>query len=117
MAFIRPTTTAPSSSAAAAPPTAPPTPPAPAVGATRQSHTARRELPGNADLRNLALLLLGFVCVLALVPPARAYPMDDDWTYFQSVSGLLHWAYKPHEWSQTIALGHLAWGALFSAIL
>jgi 4-amino-4-deoxy-L-arabinose transferase-like glycosyltransferase len=68
------------------------------------------------DLRNLALLLLGFVCLLVILPPARIYPVGDDWSYSQSVSDLLNWAYKPHDWPQAISLGHLAWGALFSSV-
>lgn len=68
------------------------------------------------DVRNLCLLLLGFSVVLALVPPVRSYPMSDDWAYAQSVSGLLHLTYRPHDWTQPTSLGHLVWGALFSLI-
>src|SRR5438094_117989 len=126
MAFMRPTTTATtanSSSPLMAPaPPAPPTPPVaptspePLAGPTTPGRFVRPELLRKADLRNLALLLLGFVCLFVVLPAARIYPVDDDWIYFQSVRELLNWAYKPHDWTQPIALGHLAWGALFSAV-
>ncbi len=73
-------------------------------------------LLGRVDLRNLGMVLFGFVLVLVLVPPVRTFPMDDDWAYAQSVTDLLHWAYKPHDWTQPTALGHLVLGALFSGI-
>ncbi len=70
----------------------------------------------NADLRNLGLIVIGFLCVLLFISPARAYPITDDWIYFQSVGDLLRLSYAPHDWTQPIALGHLSWGALFSAL-
>ncbi len=78
---------------------------------------ARREgLMGLVDLRNLGMVLFGFVLTLVLVPPVRTFPMDDDWVYSQSVKGLLAGAYKPHEFAEALALGHITWGALFSSI-
>lgn len=74
-------------------------------------------LLSRVDLRNLAMVLSAFVLVLVLVPPVRTFPINDDWAYSQSVSDLLHWAYKPHDWTQPTALGHLVWGALFSVML
>jgi 4-amino-4-deoxy-L-arabinose transferase-like glycosyltransferase len=68
------------------------------------------------DARNLCLVLLGFAVVLLLIPPARAYPMSDDWAYAQSVRRLLDLRYRPHDWTQPAALGHLIWGALFSLV-
>ncbi len=69
-----------------------------------------------ADLLNLGIIIAGFIGVLALIPPSRIYPVTDDWAYSQSVSDLIHLAYKPHEWVQAIAIGHLAWGALWAAL-
>jgi 4-amino-4-deoxy-L-arabinose transferase-like glycosyltransferase len=68
------------------------------------------------DLRNVGIIVAGFVGVLLLIPPARIYPVTDDWIYSQSVSDLVQLAYKPHDWTQPIAIGHLAWGALFAAL-
>jgi 4-amino-4-deoxy-L-arabinose transferase-like glycosyltransferase len=68
------------------------------------------------DLLNLALIILGFAAVLLLLSPARSYPITDDWIYFQSVGDLLRLDYAPHEWTQPIALGHLSWGAVFTAL-
>lgn len=65
---------------------------------------------GRADLRNLCFLLAGFAIVLLLIPPVRAYPMSDDWAYAQSVGRLLDLTYRPHDWTQPTALGHLIWG-------
>src|SRR5437868_3148149 len=70
----------------------------------------------SADLHNVGLLLSCFACVALLVPPMRAYPMDDDWIYAQSVTGLLNWTYKPHQWSMTLAFSHNIWGAIFSTL-
>jgi 4-amino-4-deoxy-L-arabinose transferase-like glycosyltransferase len=70
-----------------------------------------------ADLRNVALIVLGFASILLLVSPARSYPVVDDWIYWQSVGDLLRLDYAPHDWTQPIALGHLAWGAGFAAFL
>ena len=54
--------------------------------------------------------------MLLLIPPARIYPVTDDWIYSQSVNDLVQLAYKPHDWTQPIAIGHLAWGAVFAAL-
>ncbi|MEP6775402.1 MAG: glycosyltransferase family 39 protein [Chloroflexota bacterium] len=69
-----------------------------------------------ADLRNLLLIGVGFLAVLLTIPPTRTYPMNDDWIYSQSVSELTQLAYKPHDWTQPIAIGHLGWGAIFAAL-
>jgi len=71
---------------------------------------------GADDARNLCFVLLGFVVALILVPPVRTYPMGDDWAYAQSVSRLLAFNYRPHDWIQPTSLGHLIWGALFSLV-
>jgi 4-amino-4-deoxy-L-arabinose transferase-like glycosyltransferase len=76
----------------------------------------RTELLTKLDLRNLGIIVAGFVGTLLLIPPVRIYPITDDWIYSQSVSELTHLAYKPHDWTQPIAIGHLAWGAVFAAI-
>ena len=69
-----------------------------------------------ADLRNLVIIVMGFLGVLLMIPPTRVYPMNDDWIYSQSVSELTQLAYKPHDWTQPIAIGHLGWGAIFAAL-
>ncbi|MDQ6695264.1 MAG: glycosyltransferase family 39 protein, partial [Chloroflexota bacterium] len=71
---------------------------------------------GAADLRNLGFIFAGFLGVLLLIPPPRIYPVTDDWIYSQSVSELTRLAYKPHDWTQPIAIGHLAWGAVWAAL-
>jgi 4-amino-4-deoxy-L-arabinose transferase-like glycosyltransferase len=68
------------------------------------------------DLRNLGIVIAGFASVLILIPPARSYPMTDDWIYWQSVNQLTNLAYTPHDWSQATALGHVAWGAIFADV-
>jgi hypothetical protein len=78
---------------------------------TRAARTGARSYP-----RNLCLLLVGFAVVLMVIPLARSYPMSDDWAYAQSVRRLLDLNYKPHDWIQPTALGHLLWGALFSLL-
>jgi hypothetical protein len=87
-----------------------------ALGTRHSALSARALAWGRDDARNLCLLLAGFALVLLLVPPMRAYPMSDDWAYAQSVERLLHLTYKPHDWTQPIALGHVVWGALFTLI-
>src|SRR5947209_5755251 len=67
------------------------------------------------DLRNVALLMVGFAFVLAVVPPIRSFAVDDDWVYARSVQDLLAWHYRLPE-AQATALGHTAWGALFSLL-
>ena len=57
-----------------------------------------------ADVRSIAILLLGFICVLLLVPPTRTFPITDDWAYGQSVTDLLNQAYKPHYFTQAMVL-------------
>src|SRR5438552_3483673 len=42
----------------------------------------------SSDVRNLGLLLVGFACVVLLVPLFDFYPVYDDWAYAQSVSCL-----------------------------
>src|SRR5215213_2147484 len=69
------------------------------------------------DWRNLALIAAGFLLVLVLISPARAYPIIDDWIYHSSVGGLLNFDYHRHDWSQAIGLGHFAWGVLFAGVL
>lgn len=78
--------------------------------------TSRLGLASKVDLRNMALIMVGFLCTLLLIPPTRIYPVTDDWIYSQSVGELTHLAYRPHDWTQPIAIGHLAWGAAFAAL-
>ena len=90
--------------------------PQPAIHAP---HTALRTgvvVWGRADARNLCLVLAGLALVLLLIPPLRAYPMSDDWAYTQSLQRLLDLTYRPHDWTQPIALGHLVWGVPFALL-
>lgn len=73
-------------------------------------------LAGNVDLRNMGIIIAGFLGVLLLIPLTRSYPVTDDWTYSQSVSDLIHLAYKPHDWAQAVAIGHNAWGAIWAVL-
>jgi 4-amino-4-deoxy-L-arabinose transferase-like glycosyltransferase len=68
------------------------------------------------DVRNLALVLLGFVCLVVLIPPLRSFPITDDWTYARSVPRLLDLSYVPDQAAQASALVHIAWGALFAEL-
>jgi 4-amino-4-deoxy-L-arabinose transferase-like glycosyltransferase len=76
----------------------------------------RTDVSRQADVRNICLLLLGFAVVVALVPPARAYPVTDDWIYARQVTDLLQLNYRPADWAQATGLGHAAWGAIFALI-
>lgn len=73
----------------------------------------RRSLWQKTDLRNVALLIAGFALVLAVVPPVRTFPTDDDWVYAWSVQDILSGHYKLPQ-AQATALGHTIWGAFFS---
>ena len=66
-----------------------------------------------ADWRNLALLLVGFACVLLLVSPAHSYPVNDDWIYARGVQDLLHLDYKLPG-AQATSFAPIALGALLS---
>src|SRR6476620_6024227 len=69
------------------------------------------------DARNLLLIVVAWAFLVALVPAARSFPVTDDWIYARSVTDLLNGAYHQSDWSQTTALAHVAWGALFAAVL
>ena len=89
----------------------------PKAGATRAGQ--HRVLPftlERADLRNLTFLLLCFAAVLVFIPPVRAFSMDDDWAYIQSVQRMLAGTYRPHEWAQPTSLGSIGWGGALSSI-
>ena len=81
------------------------------------SQTTKIGSLSRTDLRNLSLVLFGFLVVVLLIPPVRSFPITDDWAYAQSVSQLLGGTYSPHDYVQPTALGHLMWGALFSLVL
>jgi hypothetical protein len=76
----------------------------------------RSTLLTRIDLRNLGLLVLGFVCVLLLVSPVRAFPIADDWIYAHSVGDMLKWDYEMPIESQANLVSHVAWGAIFAAL-
>jgi 4-amino-4-deoxy-L-arabinose transferase-like glycosyltransferase len=69
------------------------------------------------DIRNLSLLMLGFLLVLLLIPPARAYPMIDDWVYARSSQDLLNGVFTPHDYTEANAFGHNILGALAISLL
>lgn len=69
----------------------------------------------SADVRNLALIMVCFAVVVALVSPVHSYPVIDDWVYARGVNNLLHWDYKPLD-SLAYAFTHVAWGTLFSLV-
>jgi 4-amino-4-deoxy-L-arabinose transferase-like glycosyltransferase len=68
------------------------------------------------DLLHAAGILLVFAAVIALVSPARAFPITDDWVYAQGVQDLLAGDFKKLDWAQPIALPLMLWGALFSLL-
>lgn len=67
------------------------------------------------DLRNIGLLLLGMLSVVALISPVRSFPITDEWAYVHSVDDLLHLSYRL-EAAQATSIGHIAWGALFALL-
>lgn len=76
----------------------------------------KRGLMGRSDTWNIALLLVVFASIVAFISPAHNFPITDDWIYARSVTDLVQWHYTPADWSLTISLGHIAWGALFSLL-
>ncbi len=78
---------------------------------------AGERLLGRTDVRNIGLLLVGFLVFLVLVPPLRSYPINDDWIYAHSVLSLMRFDYAPEPWAQATSLAHIAWGALFALVL
>jgi 4-amino-4-deoxy-L-arabinose transferase-like glycosyltransferase len=75
-----------------------------------------RERLDKNDWRNLALIIAGFVVVLVVVSPARAYPMYDDWAYAQATRNLANGLFVHHDWIVATALVPQALGALMSSV-
>lgn len=89
----------------------------PPIDSTAPGINTRAAMLGRPDLLNFGLILIAFVGVLLLVSPVRSYPINDDWTYGQSIAQILDGTYSRHDYTQAIALSHLMWGALFSLVL
>src|SRR3954447_5748193 len=59
------------------------------------------EALGRADLRNLGLIVLGFLALLLLIPPGHEFPVVDDWIYAGSVRDMLATGrFTMPDWSQ-----------------
>src|SRR5438128_20102 len=84
--------------------------------ATPEAHVASAARP-RADLWNLGLILLGFLAVLLLIPPAHAFPVIDDWIYADSVRDMLATGhFTMPEWSQANLVGLTLWGVLWTRV-
>src|SRR5690348_13607686 len=72
--------------------------------------------PG-VDRRNLALIVLGFVGVLLLIPPGHEYPIIDDWIYAGSVQNqLATGVFQMPANSQANLVGLTLWGTLWARV-
>jgi hypothetical protein len=70
-----------------------------------------------ADRWNLGLILLGFLAVLLLIPPAHAFPVIDDWIYAASVRDMLATGhFTMPDWSQANLVGLTLWGVLWTRV-
>ncbi|MGA7731620.1 MAG: glycosyltransferase family 39 protein, partial [Chloroflexia bacterium] len=78
---------------------------------------ATPRLPRLPDLRNLLIILAGWVLVLLLIPPQHEYPILDDWIYAGSVRTMLdtHTFVMPAQ-SQANLIGLTLWGLLWVSI-
>lgn len=73
---------------------------------------------GLADLRNLSLILLGWVLVLLLLPPQHEYPIIDDWIYAGSVRTMLQTGtFVMPPATQANLVGLTLWGAAWCKLL
>src|SRR5439155_10891205 len=69
-------------------------------------------------LRNLAIVGVGWLLVLAALPPRHEYAVLDDWIYAGSVRTMLETGrFVMPDRSQAILVGQTVWGALWSALL
>ena len=60
------------------------------------------------------LLVLIWICMVALTNPVGNFPLSDDWAYAYSVQHLLqHGELRFSDWTATNLLGQVVWGALF----
>ncbi|HUS14401.1 MAG TPA: glycosyltransferase family 39 protein [Chloroflexia bacterium] len=70
------------------------------------------------DLRNLGLIVLGFVAVLLVLPPQHEYPIIDDWIYYGSVQNqLTTGAFHMPDETQANLFGLTIWGTLWARVL
>ena len=68
---------------------------------------------GGTLLSLAAIMLL----TILLVPPRGDFPLNDDWTYAQSVEGILaEGHFTPHPFATAILVLQAYWGALFASI-
>ena len=75
-------------------------------------------LAQRTDLRNLGLILLGFLVVLWLIPPQHGYPVMDDYLYAASVQGMLRTGtFIMPGMSQANLVGLVVWGAVWAQVL
>lgn len=70
------------------------------------------------DLRNLGLIVVGFLALLVLLPPQHEYPILDDWIYVGSVQHqLATGAFAMPDRSQANLVGLTLWGTVWACVL
>jgi 4-amino-4-deoxy-L-arabinose transferase-like glycosyltransferase len=70
-----------------------------------------------ADLRNIALLVVGWTLLLILLPPAHDYPVIDDWIYSGSVQNqLATGVFTMPGQSQASLVGLTLWGTAWARL-
>src|SRR4051794_15097927 len=95
-------------------PPAPVRPWVPVPGTTPLAVAEAATGPG-VDLRNLAVIVAGFVAVLLLMPPGHEFPVIDDWIYAGSVQHqLATGAFEMPSHSQANLAGLTLWGTLWA---
>jgi hypothetical protein len=73
-----------------------------------------RSLGRSAVARDLAAILLAWLLLTVLVWPAGNFPLDDDWTYANSVQILVQQGRLDLVFAAVPLVAQVAWGALFS---
>lgn len=68
--------------------------------------------------RSLGLpIALGLLAVVAIVPPAGDFPLNDDWVYARMVRELVeNHTFFVHPFSFALAITSTVWGALFASV-
>ncbi|MGI8586681.1 MAG: ArnT family glycosyltransferase [Chloroflexia bacterium] len=76
------------------------------------------EVERTTELRNLALIVAGFVAVLLFLPPQHEYPIIDDWIYHGSVQHqLATGAFAMPNQAQANLVGQTLWATAWAGLL
>jgi len=68
---------------------------------------------GRADLRNLIVITVGWIIMIALVNPIGDFPLNDDWIYAEATRSIVRTGdFRLHSAIMNL-ISHALWGALF----